>query len=104
MKALSPVDSAFLWFETRSQPMHVAGLNLFTPPAGAGPDYMPELLAAYAKANGVLPMPQGYSPIRQIAYNALVNVYVPRFKYHALALLAGLALIVVAVLVRRRRT
>lgn len=49
MKALSPVDSAFLWFETRSQPMHVAGLNLFTPPAGAGPDYMPRLLAAWRR-------------------------------------------------------
>ena len=49
-------------------------------------------------------MPQGHSAICQIEYNALVNVYVPRFKYHALALLAGLALIVAAVLVRRRRT
>lgn len=32
MKALSPTDSVFLWIETRSQPMHVAGLNLYTPP------------------------------------------------------------------------
>ena len=33
MQALSPTDSAFLWMETRSQPMHVAGLNIYTPPA-----------------------------------------------------------------------
>jgi len=32
MKPLSPNDSIFLWMETRSQPMHVAGLNLYTPP------------------------------------------------------------------------
>jgi predicted metal-dependent hydrolase len=36
MQALSPTDSAFLWMETRNQPMHVAGLNIFTPPPGAG--------------------------------------------------------------------
>ncbi|MBK9572888.1 MAG: DUF1298 domain-containing protein [Rhodoferax sp.] len=34
MEALSPTDSAFLWMETRSQPMHVAGLNIYTPPRG----------------------------------------------------------------------
>ena len=34
MEALSPTDSAFLWLETRSQPMHVAGLNIYTPPHG----------------------------------------------------------------------
>jgi diacylglycerol O-acyltransferase len=33
MEALSPTDSAFLWLETRSQPMHVAGLNIYTPPS-----------------------------------------------------------------------
>lgn len=45
MQALNPTDSAFLWMETRHQPMHVAGLNLYTPPPGAGPDFIAELLA-----------------------------------------------------------
>lgn len=36
MQALRPTDSAFLWMETRDQPMHVAGLNLYTPPSGGG--------------------------------------------------------------------
>ena len=32
--------------ETRNQPMHVAGLSIYTPPAGtSGPDYVRELLA-----------------------------------------------------------
>ena len=44
MKALSPTDSAFLWMETRSQPMHVAGLNIYTPPKGAGPEFVARLI------------------------------------------------------------
>ncbi|MCF8167339.1 MAG: wax ester/triacylglycerol synthase family O-acyltransferase [Rhodoferax sp.] len=49
MQALSPTDSAFLWMETRNQPMHVAGLNIHTPPPGAGPDYIGNLLARWSK-------------------------------------------------------
>ena len=49
MQALSPTDSAFLWMETRNQPMHVAGLSIYTPPPGSGPDYVSKLLAAWGK-------------------------------------------------------
>ena len=60
--------------------------------------------AAYAKANGVLPMPEGYDPIRQVQINAIVNVYLPRLKRAALPILAAVVLLVAAfVLVRRRR-
>lgn len=47
MHALSPTDSAFLWMETRNQPMHVAGLNIFTPPRDAGPHFVHDLLNAW---------------------------------------------------------
>jgi diacylglycerol O-acyltransferase len=47
MKALSPTDAMFLWLEGRRQPMHVAGLQLFTPPAGAGDDFVRELVEAW---------------------------------------------------------
>ncbi len=43
MKALSPVDQLFLWLEKRQQPMHVAGLQLFSFPEDAGPKYVSEL-------------------------------------------------------------
>ncbi|TWS20285.1 wax ester/triacylglycerol synthase family O-acyltransferase [Tsukamurella asaccharolytica] len=33
-------DSMFLMAESREHPMHVGGLQLFTPPEGAGPDYV----------------------------------------------------------------
>jgi len=47
MTTLSPTDSAFLWLETRNQPMHVAGLNIYSPPDGAGPDFVSKLLAQW---------------------------------------------------------
>lgn len=43
MKALSPVDQLFLLMERRQQPMHVGGLQLFSFPEDAGPDYVLEL-------------------------------------------------------------
>jgi diacylglycerol O-acyltransferase len=50
MHALNPTDSAFLWMETRNQPMHVAGLNIYTPPADAGPGFVTKLLADWNKS------------------------------------------------------
>ena len=58
--------------------------------------------AAYEKSNGVLPMPDDYEPVHQVLVNALINVYVPRFKMPAMILLAALALLA-AVKIRRRR-
>lgn len=55
---------------------------------------------AYARDNGVLPMPEGYDPIRQVEINALLNVYVPRFRTPVLLTLGALLLWTVW---RRRR-
>ena len=70
---------------------------------------MPELFqsmqadyAKWAKANGVLPMPEGYDPIQQVVINSLVFVYWPRYQWH----LAGLGVLFVLggfVYWRRRR-
>ncbi|HEX6591486.1 MAG TPA: wax ester/triacylglycerol synthase family O-acyltransferase, partial [Moraxellaceae bacterium] len=52
MTPLGPVDQLFLWLERRQQPMHVAGLQLFTFPEDAGPKYIRELaeqMRAYDK-------------------------------------------------------
>ncbi len=46
MKTLSPVDQLFLYLEKRQQPMHVAGLQLFSFPEGAGPKYVSELASS----------------------------------------------------------
>jgi len=55
MQALSPTDSAFLWMETRNQPMHVAGLNIYTPSRGAGPHFVGKLLADWGRHLSALP-------------------------------------------------
>ena len=47
MKPLSPTDAMFLWLEGRRQPMHVAGLQLYTPPEGAGDDFVGKLVEAW---------------------------------------------------------
>ncbi len=49
MQALSPVDSAFLWMESRHQPMHVAGLSIYTPPRNARPDFVGKLLTTWGQ-------------------------------------------------------
>ncbi|WP_246104674.1 WS/DGAT/MGAT family O-acyltransferase [Rudaeicoccus suwonensis] len=41
---MGPVDSGFLLIESREHPMHVGGLQLFSPPEGAGPGYAREVL------------------------------------------------------------
>ncbi len=43
MTPLTPLDQLFLWLERRQQPMHVAGLQLFSFPEDAGPRYMRDL-------------------------------------------------------------
>lgn len=58
--------------------------------------------ATYAKAHGVLPMPEGYDPITQVIINALINVYLPRLQRAAWPL-AGVILVVMGLLIWRRR-
>jgi diacylglycerol O-acyltransferase len=40
---MPPTDAMFLIPESREQPMHVGSLQLFQPPAGAGPDFLTDL-------------------------------------------------------------
>ena len=55
MKLISPTDSMFLLGESREHPMHVAGLQLFEPPADAGPDFVRELHAVMAETGDFQP-------------------------------------------------
>ena len=102
IKVIPPVGDG-LWhlYDIRNDPGETRDLQSRMPEAfkAMQADY-----AAYARANGVLPMPEGYDPIQQVMINALVNVYVPRFKRAALPILAGLlALATLVFVVRRRR-
>jgi len=55
VELISPIDSMFLLGESREHPMHVAGLQLFEPPADAGPDYVRELYQQTAAHGDVSP-------------------------------------------------
>lgn len=55
MELIAPLDSLFLLGESREHPMHVAGLQLFEPPQGAGPDYIRELYQGALTRDDVSP-------------------------------------------------
>ncbi|CAM2896429.1 WS/DGAT/MGAT family O-acyltransferase [Skermania piniformis] len=53
MRVMSPLDGFFLFAESREHPMHVGGLMLFEPPAGAGPDHAREIYEQLLKQTEV---------------------------------------------------
>jgi diacylglycerol O-acyltransferase / wax synthase len=55
MKLISPTDSMFLLGESREHPMHVAGLQLFKPPEGAGPEFIQDMYEAIVKNDDFQP-------------------------------------------------
>ena len=57
---------------------------------------------AYARSHGVLPMPEGYDPVRQVLINSFINYWIPTYRTHALVAVAGLAALVWLALRRRR--
>jgi WS/DGAT/MGAT family acyltransferase len=56
MALMPPTDSMFLVAERREQPMHVGGLQLFVPPADAGPDSLGELYQRALDIQEVAPL------------------------------------------------
>jgi diacylglycerol O-acyltransferase / wax synthase len=55
MKLISPTDALFLVGESREHPMHVGGLQLFEPPADAGPDFVADLYQTISKCEDFQP-------------------------------------------------
>jgi WS/DGAT/MGAT family acyltransferase len=56
MRLLSPLDAVFLRMESKRTPMHIGAMMTFVPPADAGPNFVRELLADFAKLS-FLPSP-----------------------------------------------
>ena len=40
---------------------------------------MQKAYAEYEKDNGVLPMPEGYNPVRQVLINSMINYWLPTY-------------------------
>jgi WS/DGAT/MGAT family acyltransferase len=53
MDLLNPIDALFLVAESREHPMHVGGLQVFEPPADAGPEFLGSLYAELLAATDV---------------------------------------------------
>jgi arylsulfatase/uncharacterized sulfatase len=43
--------------------------------------------ANWSRTHGVLPMPEGYDPVRQVLINSVLTYWIPQYRYPALALL-----------------
>ena len=56
MELMSPIDSLFLSAESREHPLHVAALQLFSPPADAGRNFVRETYQAMLQCNEVAPL------------------------------------------------
>ena len=55
MRLVRPMDAVYLWGETRRSPAHVVALQIFRPPAGAGPDLLDGLYRAMTDPAAVKP-------------------------------------------------
>jgi hypothetical protein len=51
---------------------------------------------AWAKANAVLPMPEGYNPVKQVFINSVMNYWLPTYGLHGVATVLGLMGLVIA--------
>lgn len=103
VKNLPPVgDGEWHLHDLRTDPGETRDLQ------GEMPQVFESLQAEYAtwaEAHGVLPMPAGYSPTRQVLINSFINYWIPTYRVPVLASLAVLVVLVVLVagLVGRRR-
>ncbi|MCE5289169.1 MAG: wax ester/triacylglycerol synthase family O-acyltransferase [Nocardiaceae bacterium] len=55
MRIISPADYIFLALEGRERPLHVGGLQLFTPPEGSGPEFARDMYTQVMKTPEVAP-------------------------------------------------
>jgi diacylglycerol O-acyltransferase len=62
---MNPQDAAFFLIEQRRQPMHVAALQIFRPPVGAGEDFVQRLYQSWRKH------PQAQRPLNLRPVNPL---------------------------------
>jgi arylsulfatase/uncharacterized sulfatase len=59
--------------------------------------------AAWARAQGVLPLPEGYNPVRQVLINSFYNYWWPEYGTRVLTVLGALMAVAAWFVLRRRR-
>ena len=96
-------DGRWRLFDLRTDPGETQDLQAALPQqfAAMQADY-----TAWAQAHGVLPLPEGYNPVKQVMINTFVNYWIPTYWPHGLAVflvLLGLLGFSLAWVLRRRR-
>jgi arylsulfatase/uncharacterized sulfatase len=100
VKNLPPVgDGDWHLYDLRGDPGETRDLRVQMP--GVFESLQAEY-ASWAKEHGVLPMPAGYSPTRQVLVNSFVNYWIPAYRRPLLIVLA-LFLVAAGLVARRRR-
>lgn len=101
VKNLPPMgDGQWHLYNLREDPGETLDLRLALPEVF---QTMQSDYAAYARVHGVLPMPEGYEPTRQITLNSLRNYWLPTYRGHGLLLLSSLLAGAGWLLIRRRQ-
>ena len=102
VRNLPPVgDGAWHLYDLRVDPGETRDLQQQMPAAFKA---MQAAYGAWAVSHGVLPIPDGYQPARQVMVNTVVNYWIPAYRNTVLGTLAGvLGLVALLVLWRRRR-
>ena len=93
-------DSQWRLYDLRTDPGETKDLQHALPQQFAA---MQAEYAAWAKANGVLPVPEGYDPVRQVMINSFVNYWMPVYWPHGVAALLALLGLVIALRRRAQR-
>jgi arylsulfatase/uncharacterized sulfatase len=93
-------DGRWHLYDLRKDPGETQDLQAQQPQAFAAlqADY-----ERWAQAQGVLPLPADYNPVRQVLINSFVNYWIPTYKNTALAVLVSLAAAVAGFVFWRRR-
>ncbi len=90
-------DNQWHLFDLRTDPGETRDLRELQPQLFA---QMQADYASYAREHGVLTMPDGYDPSRQVLINSMYNYWIPAYRTPALLVLAALVLLL---LLRRHR-
>jgi arylsulfatase A-like enzyme len=101
IKNLPPVgDGQWHLYDLSTDPGETNDLQATLPDAFKA---MQSAFDDYAKSHGVLPMPEGYSPSRQVMINSFINYWYPAYRNTVLGGLAVVVVAIVALLALRRR-
>ncbi len=100
VKNLPPVGDG-LWhlYDIRKDPGETQDLQQQMPDVFQS---MQQDYAAYAKAHGVLAMPEGYDPMRQVVINSILNYWYPTYWRHVSGVVLTMVLATVWYVARRR--